>query len=474
MSKPSDALTEPGDAAWGDAPVELGATMGRYQLRSVVGAGGMGVVFEALDPELARPVAVKVMRTTADPEAAARLRREGQAMAQLTHPNVIRVYDVGVAHGHAFVAMEFVAGTTLAGWLADARRSEAEILATFVQAGRGLAAAHAIGLVHRDFKPGNVLVGTDGRVLVTDFGLARTAEGARGGIAATLTRAGHFVGTPAYMAPEQYSTAAVDARADQFSFCVALWRALYGTPPYAGVAIEELVESAEANRLVPPPPDAAGRVPVRLRDALARGLRGAPAERFATMAELLAALEAPPPRRRAVAAVIAGAAVIAAGAGAWAIATRGAAPPAPAAPDAPRVAAAEPATPDAPIAIAFDAAPVADAASAPTDARRAPKARDPKAERIANWDKIPTRMGEAYGQIDPVLDPITRRAQRCGPWTDADNYEAHFEIDELGGVHGLEVTGPDPAIAACMRGMLARAKFGPSKLGGRVSLSFRR
>ena len=144
---------------------------GRYEVLGQVGAGGMGVVFEALDPELARPVAVKVLHSAHGSEGAARMKREGQTMAQLAHPNVIRVYDVGVAHGHAFVAMELVRGSTLGGWLDAAPRTPAEILATFADAGRGLAAAHAAGLVHRDFKPDNVLIGSEGRPRVCDFGL---------------------------------------------------------------------------------------------------------------------------------------------------------------------------------------------------------------------------------------------------------------------------------------------------------------
>jgi serine/threonine protein kinase len=312
MGARSDAVTEPGGADWLEEPIALGATMGRYELRRVVGTGGMGVVFEALDPELARPVAVKVLRAQSgggDDDAAARLRRESRSMAQLTHPNVIRVYDVGVAHGHAFVAMELVVGTTLTGWLAAAAREPAEILGVFAQAGLGLAAAHAIGLVHRDFKPGNVMVADDGRVLVTDFGLARAAreqaeeEGAPEGmrvpiVASTITLPGQFVGTPAYMAPEQYAGGAIDARTDQFSFCVALWRALYGVAPFAGDAIDQLAAAAEAGWIEAPPAGVAERVAPTVRAALERGLRGDPTKRFPTMTELLAALQPVPSTRR--------------------------------------------------------------------------------------------------------------------------------------------------------------------------------
>jgi TolB-like protein/pimeloyl-ACP methyl ester carboxylesterase/predicted Ser/Thr protein kinase len=304
-SRSTDQPTEPADADWLAAAerIELGARMGRYQLRSVVGAGGMGVVFEALDPELERPVAVKVLRASGEAETAA-LRREGQIMARLAHPNVIRIYDVGVENGHAFVAMEFVGGGTLADWLARAPRTPAEIIASFVQAGRGLAAAHDARLVHRDFKPANVLVGADDRVLVTDFGIARPAglAGADAGhptrrsLALTETRTHGVVGTPAYMAPEQLLGGAVDARADQFSFCVALWRALFGAPPFPGDTLGALADAVMSASPEPPHADAAARVTPAVRRALERGLRPEPAARFGSMHELLAELERAPAR----------------------------------------------------------------------------------------------------------------------------------------------------------------------------------
>ena len=228
-------------------------------------------------------------------------------MARLSHANVIRVYDVGVAGQTVFVAMEHIAGTTLKGWLAAAVRRSDEILAIFAQAGRGLAAAHDAGLVHRDFKPSNVLVSDDGRVLVTDFGLARAATDAEGhwiesedsGSSPperTVTRGGAVVGTPAYMAPEQHQKHAIDARADQFSFCVSLWRALYGAPPFAGDNLRALLASIVRGRLVEPPPSA--RVPAHVRVALTRGLAADPAARFPSMRALLDALGDDPLRRR--------------------------------------------------------------------------------------------------------------------------------------------------------------------------------
>ncbi|HTE53019.1 MAG TPA: protein kinase, partial [Kofleriaceae bacterium] len=305
-----ETRTLPSGAEWSAERLELGARMARYELRSVVGAGGLGVVFEARDPELDRTVAVKILRTRSEvgAQGQSRLRREGQTMARLTHPNVIRVYDVGVAHDHVFVAMEFVDGGTLAEWLKEAPRSPQEIMASFVQAGRGLAAAHDAGLVHRDFKPSNVLVGRDGRVLVTDFGLARAAVagGSEDAVGeppifsplATVTHTGQRVGTPAFMAPEQHAGVAVDGRADQFSFCVALWRALFGAPPYEGSSVDQLVSSIARGALTLPGPEEAARVSPAVRAALERGLKSSPADRFGSMSELLAALEARPRRPR--------------------------------------------------------------------------------------------------------------------------------------------------------------------------------
>jgi serine/threonine protein kinase len=246
--------------------------LGRYELRGLLGEGGMGAVFEAFDPVLERAIAIKVMRRDGarQHEASARLLREAVAMARLNHPNVIRVYDAGVAQGQSFVAMELVRGGTLADWTRAAPRSAREVIAMYVQAGRGLAAAHDAGLVHRDFKPENVLLDRDGRVLVSDFGLARSAADRH--IDAPLaplpaatpfeTAPGHIVGTPEFMAPEQRLGGVVDTRADQYSFCFALWHDLPG----------------------------AARLPGRIRAALLRGLATDPDRRFASMHDLLAVL----------------------------------------------------------------------------------------------------------------------------------------------------------------------------------------
>ncbi len=284
-----------------------GAAFGRYLVLERLGEGGMGVVYSAYDPELDRKVAVKIMRPEAV-QSQLRLRREAQAMARLQHPNVIGVYDVGMVDGRAFVAMELVEGTTLANWLGDGGRSWHEIVGVFVHAGRGLAAAHATGLVHRDFKPPNVLVGRDGRVRVGDFGLARAIESDSpsddGDASAwvgsdashTITRPGAMIGTPTYMSPEQLSGAPISVKSDQFSFCVALYRALYRERPFAGEDIASITVEMKRGRGPTPPSDS--RVPAWVRDVVLRGLAIDPAQRWPSMDALLLALEHDPVRVR--------------------------------------------------------------------------------------------------------------------------------------------------------------------------------
>src|SRR5262245_58459439 len=201
----------------------------------------MGVVLAAYDTQLDRKVALKFLHrpSEADPREETRLLREAQAMARLTHPNVIAIYQVGTYRSTIYFAMELIEGRTLRAWQADAPRGWREIVAVHAQAGRGLAEAHRHGIVHRDFKPDNVLVEDAGRVLVTDFGVAALSglpplpaepkEGEERDV--RLTDTGMVVGTPAYMAPEQHRREATDARADQFSFCVALYEALNGKRP---------------------------------------------------------------------------------------------------------------------------------------------------------------------------------------------------------------------------------------------------
>ncbi len=287
-----------------------GVRVGRYVIQGLIGRGAMGTVYAANDPDLDRKVAVKLLRAAVLSDAArqrtrARLLREAQAMARLSHPEVITVYDVGAFGNELFVAMEYVEGETLRRWRLEQPRTLAEILAVYERAGRGLAAAHEAGLVHRDFKPDNVLVGRDGRVRVTDFGLARSVERHEVspapppvGLAAsqeialttTLTRAGTLIGTPAYMAPEQLRGGAADARSDVFSFCVAFYEALYAERPFAGSTVPVLQRAIEQGKVRAPP--GRTRVPTRIRTVLLRGLHAAPDKRWESVRSLLEALAA--------------------------------------------------------------------------------------------------------------------------------------------------------------------------------------
>ncbi len=306
--------------------VALGDTIGRYVVLRRIGAGGMGVVFAAYDPQLDRKIALKLLRTgigLGEREANARLVREAQSIARLNHPNVVAVYDVGTAGTDLYLAMEFVEGDTLTHWLRRWERPWPEVVAMFVEAGRGLAAAHAVGLLHRDFKPDNVLVGSDNRVRVSDFGLARSAvtdeEAGPTPVAALselrtpLTGTGAIMGTPRYMAPEQLRGHNVTAAADQFSFCVALYEALYGQHPLPGETAAKMDEGA---RMAPPP--ASSVVSPTLATVLARGLDPHPARRYASMTALLEQLHPPPPRPRPrrLAVLLASVALVMAGAAA--------------------------------------------------------------------------------------------------------------------------------------------------------------
>jgi hypothetical protein len=334
-------VPRPHPVAGDAAPRALERTrLGRYAIEELLGEGGMGRVYRARDTQLGRPVALKLVRG-GDPEhsgqLATRLMREAQAMARLSHPNVVNVYDAGTLEGQLFVAMELVPGATLAVWVREPRPWR-EILARFIEAGRGLAAAHEAGIVHRDFKPANVFLGSDGRVRVGDFGLARLHEElestsrpapAARDIAATsqaetnLTQTGVAIGTPAYMAPEQFRGATADARTDQFSFCVALYRALYGVHAFAAAGLADLAGAVTAGKVQPPPAGTA--VPPRLFRVLRRGLSVAPDDRYASMAVLLMELERVPRRtwsRRTQIAAGAGvglviAAAVAAGGALW-------------------------------------------------------------------------------------------------------------------------------------------------------------
>jgi eukaryotic-like serine/threonine-protein kinase len=303
-----EVVREPGPSA-----LERGATVGRYTILAPLGMGGVGEVFAAYDPELDRKVALKLLRAHGDANdvrGQARLLREAKAMARLAHPNVVAVHDVGAFGARVFVAMEFVDGLSLKDWLAAAARPRAEILSVFTSAARGLAAAHAAGLVHRDFKPGNVMIGLDGSVRVMDFGLARELSDKNAGPTAmdevralvagdlnvTLTATGELMGTPLYMSPEQFRTAPTDARTDQFSFCVALYQALYGDAPFGEANLTAIMIEVLAGRVRAAPPKTG--VPGWLRRVLVRGLSVAPDARWPSMDALIAALAHDPARAR--------------------------------------------------------------------------------------------------------------------------------------------------------------------------------
>ncbi|HWB79881.1 MAG TPA: serine/threonine-protein kinase, partial [Nannocystaceae bacterium] len=270
---------------------ELDVTVGRYRLLHPIGGGGFGCVFRAHDPELDRLVAIKLLRRDRGDDAD--LLQEARALARFRHPNVVSVFDVGhydlreaVAAGldtrlserGVFVVMELVPGEALSSWL-DERRSWRRVLAAFDQAAAGLAAAHAIGLVHRDVKPGNILIEPDGHVRVTDFGLARGVPVEQGdGVA----------GTPAFMAPEQLDGHA-DARADQYGLCVALYLALAGHMPFTGDAPEAMRTAKYAGALVTRA--APQGVPRRIWDAVLRGLSPRAEDRFADLHALREAID---------------------------------------------------------------------------------------------------------------------------------------------------------------------------------------
>lgn len=284
--------------------VRLGQRAGRFVLLSEVGRGGMGTVFAAYDEHLERKVAIKLLHPSrgapADASYHQRLLREAQAMARVAHPNVVSVYEAGETGGQVFLAMEFVDGVPLSQWQKQSERTWEAVLEMYLQAGRGLAAAHAQGLVHGDFKPDNVLVGLDGRARVLDFGLARfgelQSEAPRAAapqspgetVSPRLTVGDNFAGTPGYMSPEQYQCKPLDARSDQFSFCVALYEVLYGSLPFGGKSVAELAASTAAGMILPAP--ASTHVPEEVYRILTRGLKTNPEDRFPTLEALLNAL----------------------------------------------------------------------------------------------------------------------------------------------------------------------------------------
>ena len=332
------------------AVVEPGRTIGRYVVVGHLGAGGMGSVYAAFDTQLQRRVAIKVLRPDVrGTDGHARLLREAQAMARLAHPNVVAVHDVGDYGEDVFIAMEYVEGRTLKAWMQE-EHTWRERLAVLKAAGNGLAAAHRAGLIHRDFKPENVLIGIDGRVAVADFGIARangtseaaddrtertvrarsraadevtprpdpdamptpvSSRSAPSALETPLTETGALVGTAGYMAPERALYSRDDARSDQFSFAVTAYRVLYGRPPF------EYSDAASYLRALlsdPRPPPADTRVPAWVQGVIARGLESEAEDRFASMDELLAALDRDPTRRRGVWALAAAGALVTAAA----------------------------------------------------------------------------------------------------------------------------------------------------------------
>jgi tetratricopeptide (TPR) repeat protein len=327
----SPSFDDPGQRL--DAPASEGGELsesgrlGRYVLIGRVGAGAMGTVYAAYDPKLERKVALKLLHPSpseAPEQLEARLVQEAQAMARLSHPNVVSVFDVGSWHGQVWLAMEFVEGQTLKQWMQTPRSLE-ERLGALVDAGRGLAAAHSAGLIHRDFKPDNVLVGPDGRARVTDFGLARAEVSEPSASFAALapmlgdedstlasTQSGLVVGTPAYMAPDQLAGHPAEARSDQFSFCMVAWEVLSGERPLnmdqlRSLAVQRLTRERSARTGQPAlelgglrlslgsPP--AG-MPPWVHRCLQRGLESDPERRFESMEALLEVLADDPRARR--------------------------------------------------------------------------------------------------------------------------------------------------------------------------------
>ncbi|MDI1445357.1 serine/threonine-protein kinase [Polyangium sp. 6x1] len=302
----SAAQPEPADAEILVASAFRDLVIGRFSVLRKLGEGGMGEVFVAYDEQLDRRVAIKLVHATVaeSEQAQRRFMREAQALARLSHPNVVALYEVGVFGGRVYLAMEYVDGVTLRDWQDAPGRTQDEIVACYAQAARGLRAAHEAGIVHRDFKPQNAIVGKDGRVRILDFGIAFAGAGEASATRdpavkpapipqgdAKLTETGALVGTPAYMSPEQILRDPVDARSDQWSFCVALYEALYRVHPF-GTEWTKLFGNVLEGR-VAPPPERDIHSP-RLHAALLRGLSTNPADRFADMNGLIEVLEQDP------------------------------------------------------------------------------------------------------------------------------------------------------------------------------------
>jgi eukaryotic-like serine/threonine-protein kinase len=399
----ADATALPGTRP-GTPAGERDPRVARFVLTRLLGAGGMGEVYAARDPELERQVAIKLLRPGLSTSADARLRREARAMARLSHPNLITVHDVGVHEGQLFVAMELIAGQTLRSWAAG--RPWRDIVQAFVVAGRGLAAAHGAGIVHRDFKPDNVLVGDDGRVAVGDFGIARTGGDEPGSEAAPaderLTQAGALIGTLRYMAPEQLARRTADARSDQFAFCVALWEVLdrdpfdRGAPPAGAEARRDAIAAG-------PEPGTLRGVPARIRRALVRGLAIDPAARWPELTALLDELDAATARRGRLAVPVAAGAAAIAIAAAWCLR----APPRDPCATAGDLARVWGAGDVEQLAAAFAATGRPDATDA---ARRVVEILD---RRAAEWSALRISACRAADRGDDALTPLYRRQAAC-------------------------------------------------------------
>ena len=331
---------EPGAGAASTPP----ATVGKYRLDRVIGSGGMGIVWAAFDPDLERSVALKLLHAeSSEPTLRSRLLREARAMARLRHPNVVTVYEVGTDQNRDYIEMELVEGGTLDAWF-ETKPTRAQLLEALLAAGKGLAAAHTAGLVHRDFKPHNVLRGQDGHVYVTDFGLARgqiedgsevvqlpapalaidSGKRRRDSVLdSPLTQTGVLIGTPAYMAPEQFAGRVPDPKSDQFAFCVTAWEAFTGARPFRGGTLEELEAAARGGV-----GNTTADLPPRIRSVLARGLDPDPEARWPDLPALLTALAesvaapARPRRKRMLALALAGSVVAIGGGTAAILATR--------------------------------------------------------------------------------------------------------------------------------------------------------
>jgi tetratricopeptide (TPR) repeat protein len=310
------------DQPTGPMPLPPGESVGRYVILQRIGEGGMGVVYAAYDPELDRKVAVKLLlEDKGDEGARRRLKMEARALAKLNHPNVITVHDVGSFQGHVFIAMEIIDGWNANGWAKEVEPSWRELLEVYVKAGHGLAAAHGAGIIHRDFKPDNILVGRSGRVRVTDFGISRVQKlGLESSVDALalftsqvrdvasdnmelftssdgrLTAPGAVPGTAGFIAPEQYEGIDADAASDQFSFCVSLYEGLYGERPFAGNTHASIAFAIIQGRVREAPRDT--KVPAWVRRVILRGLSKDPSDRYPSMEALLAELQFKPDVRR--------------------------------------------------------------------------------------------------------------------------------------------------------------------------------